>query len=211
MSLDWPLQPVQQTSQSSNWNWSPFSSDFFLWSLNIIIVLVKENFQGIWVCCWLLSLKVTVPCPFPRRLSSSCVEVIGFAKSALHFIWEPLQKAVLKVQMAFTEMPLKWNIEISGAILPLEKVVHFGRHLPDLQLHFSLWGCLWRWIPCVCPYKLSPLDDTMALATRSRGTLKPRPFCLFWRVCCKLRTRAGFANLYVNWSQVSPKCKLRFE
>lgn len=65
----------------------------------------------------------------------------------------------------------------------------------------------WRWVPCVCPYELSPLDDTMTLATRSTWTLKPRPFCLFWRVCYKPRIRAGFENLSVNWSHVFPKCK----
>lgn len=57
-----------------------------------------------WACCWLLSLKITVACPLPRRLSTSCVEVIEDTKLALHFIWKPLQKAVLEVWMAFTEM-----------------------------------------------------------------------------------------------------------
>ena len=33
----------------------------------------------------------------------------------------------------------------------------------------------------------------------------------FLEVCYKPRTWAGFANLSVNWGQVSPKCRLRFE
>lgn len=92
--------------------------------------------------------------------------------------------------------------------------MHFRRKLftgPAIALcSVGLFG-KWRSVLCVCPYKLSPLDDTMTLATRSGWTLKPGAFCLCCRVCYQPRTQAGFANLSVNRGQVSPKCRLRFE
>ena len=57
-----------------------------------------------------------------------------------------------------------------GAVLPLKMLMYFGRKLltgPAIALHSEeKWR--WRLVLCVCPYKLSPLDDTMTLATRSR-------------------------------------------
>lgn len=154
-----------------------------------------------WACCWLLSLKVTGACPFLRRLLCRSDRECKVCPS--------LYLGAFAKSSPRGANGFYWN---GGVALPLTKVLYFGRHLPDLQLQYSLWGCLrsggeYR----VCPYKLSPLEGTMTLATRSRWTLKPKPFCLFRRVCYKPRTRAGFANLSVNWSQVSPKCKLRFE
>lgn len=65
-------------------------------------LLLNVKYIHKWVCCWLLSLKVTVAWPFPRRLSSSCVEVMQSLPFTLLAAFA--KKALLEVQMAFTEM-----------------------------------------------------------------------------------------------------------
>lgn len=100
--------------------------------------------------------------PLPRRLSSNCIEVIGDAKFALHFIWELLQKALLEVQMAFTEMVELFCLGKSWCVLEdIDQTCNYTPLCGNVcQVEV---GAM-----CVCPYKLSPLDDTMTLATRTR-------------------------------------------
>ena len=58
--------------------------------LSLLLIAVPQSYCGL---------------PFSQEIvSTNCVEVIGKAKLALHFIREPLQKALLEVRMAFAEM-----------------------------------------------------------------------------------------------------------
>lgn len=99
-------------------------------------------------------------------------------------------------------------------VLPLKTLVRFGRKLftgPAIALHWVGMFGQWRWVVCV------PIQAVTARWHHDSGNevqddpLKPGAFCLFWRVCYQPRTWSGFGNLSVNWGQVSPKCRLRFE